>query len=122
MTNPPNSKEKNLIRLIQQGLAHADLKRGEVYSSAELADEVYLGTLRRKLIPNRRKNREPEVFERGQTQRYDTERVEIMDMMDFARAGVPLGCVGACISQLVREYGRENVQEIGRYIIIRRKD
>jgi hypothetical protein len=50
----PQEWEKILVRKIQKGNASVDLN-GDVYSTAGEFPNTYLGRLRRKAIPNRRK-------------------------------------------------------------------
>ena len=55
--NKANEGQKKLIRLIQQGFVSVDVRTGDVTSCMDAdwtGQEDYLGTLPRKLIPNRR--------------------------------------------------------------------
>jgi len=49
-------REKELVRLVQKGLARIDVETGDVFSLSGEFNEIenYAGRLRKKLIPNRR--------------------------------------------------------------------
>jgi len=99
MVGPIKEWETELIRKVQKGKANVDIKTGEVYAvPGELTNGNYLGTLRRKLIPDRRNL---EMQEKSKLEL----NLEITDIKDWL-IGNPHECVDIeCEGKLIDSKG-----------------
>lgn len=104
--------QKDLVALLQRNKygIYVDVKTGDVFESNELSPDTYLGTLPRKIIPNRKKlkreHRErKERLERKSLETFHCQndkevRVREVSIGNLIKNGLPTNAVGPYLFQL----------------------